>query len=352
MDQHRARGNGRYGPRPAPGNRAPQRSPRAGRRRRKRRNWFRTLVTGFCTVFCLGFVYLSILLPALREGEARSTAASVPPPALSLVGGGENNALLEGICSRNAVLADLESGEILAEKSGGERMYPASLTKIMTAVLALESFPDVSRSLTVPEDIFPALYEENASMAGFQPGEEASVRDLLYGALLPSGAECCLTLANNAAGSEEAFVEQMNQKAKELGMEHTHFSNCTGLQEEDHYSTARDLALLLRYALQNEEFRQAFTSLRYSVPPTAQHPQGFTFYSTALSAAEGIEISGGQILGGKTGFTSEAGLCLASLGLAGGREYILVTGGAPGDHSTEPYHLLDAAEVYRRAAAL
>ena len=135
-------------------------------------------------------------------------------------------------------------------------------------------------------------------------------------------------------------------------MEHTHFSNCTGLQAEDHYSTARDLALLLRYALQNEEFRQAFTSLRYSVPPTAQHPQGFTFYSTALSAAEGLEISGGQILGGKTGFTSEAGLCLASLGLPGGREYILVTGGAPGDHSTEPYHLLDAAEVYRRAAAL
>lgn len=183
-------------------------------------------------------------------------------------------------------------------------------------------------------------------MAGFQPGEEASARDLLYGILLPSGAECCLAFADHIAGSERDFVGMMNRKADQLGMENTHFCNSTGLHEEDHYSTAEDIAILLRYALANEEFRKAFTTSRYSTSPTDLHPDGFTFSSSMFQYMDTPQIPGGEILGGKTGYTSEAGLCLASLARIGDTEYILVTAGAAGDHQTKAYHILDAESVY------
>lgn len=183
-------------------------------------------------------------------------------------------------------------------------------------------------------------------MAGFLPGEETTLRELLYGILLPSGAECCLTAARYIAGSEDAYVELMNQRASELGMDNTHFTNCTGLQDTAHYSSPADIAVLLREALQNVTFREIFTSEYYYVQPTEQHPEGFTFWSTLFSQ-EGSNTDG-VILGGKTGYTQEAGLCLASLLSAGGREYILVTMGAPGSHETEPYHIEDALNVGRQ----
>ena len=120
---------------------------------------------------------------------------------------------LEGLISPEAVLMDADSGEVLAEKNADASIYPASMTKVMTALLVLEANPDLDTPVTLPEDIFPELRAEGASMAGFLPGETATVRDLLYGALLPSGAECCETLAREVSGSEEAFVELMNQKA-------------------------------------------------------------------------------------------------------------------------------------------
>lgn len=124
---------------------------------------------------------------------------------------------LEGLVSPYAILVDADSGEAVAEKEGDVSIYPASMTKVMTALLALEANPDLEQPVTLPEDIFPELRAEGASMAGFRPGETATVRDLLYGALLPSGAECCEALAREVSGSEEAFVELMNQKAAELG---------------------------------------------------------------------------------------------------------------------------------------
>ncbi len=132
------------------------------------------------------------------------------------------------------------------------------MTKVMTALLVLEANPDLDTPVTLPEDIFPALQTEKASMAGFLPDETATVRDLLYGALLPSGAECCEALAREVSGSEEAFVASMNQKAAALGMASTHFCNPTGLHDPEHVSTVRDMARLLRAAMQNEMFRTIF----------------------------------------------------------------------------------------------
>ena len=180
--------------------------------------------------------------------------------------------ILLGTSSRHALLMDARTGQVLARKRSGEEAAPASLTKMMTVLLATEALPDLDTPVTLPEDIFPALYKADASMAGFQPGETVTVRDLLYGAMLPSGAECCEALARQVSGSEEAFVALMNRKAGELGMKHTHFANCTGLTSPEHYSSAADLAVLLQAALNNETFRTVFTTGQYTSSVTAQHP--------------------------------------------------------------------------------
>jgi len=187
-------------------------------------------------------------------------------------------------------------------------------------------------------------------MAGFLPGETATVRELLYGALLPSGAECCEALAREVSGSEEAFVELMNQKAAALGMASTHFCNPTGLHDPEHVSTVRDMAVLLRAAMQNEMFRRIFATARYTVPPTNLHPDGFTMESTFWSELDGTELRRGKFLGGKTGYTSAAGLCLASAAEVKGKTYLMVTAGAQGNHGTEPYHVDDAVNVCRQLA--
>lgn len=257
---------------------------------------------------------------------------------------------LEGLISPEAVLMDADSGEMLAAKNADASIYPASMTKVMTALLVLEANPDLDTPVTLPEDIFPELRAEDASMAGFRPGETATVRDLLYGVLLPSGAECCETLAREVSGSEEAFVELMNQKAAELGMASTNFCNPTGLHDPEHVSTARDMARLLRAAMQNEMFRTIFATARYTVPPTNLHPDGFTMESTFWSELDGTELRRGKFLGGKTGYTSAAGLCLASAAQVKGKRYILVTAGAQGNHNTEPYHVDDAVNVCRQLA--
>ena len=255
-----------------------------------------------------------------------------------------------GLVSPYAILVDADSGEAVAEKKADVSIYPASMTKVMTALLALEANPDLEQPVTLPEDIFPELRAEGASMAGFRPGETATVRDLLYGALLPSGAECCEALAREVSGSEEVFVEQMNQKAAELGMCSTHFCNPTGLHDPEHVSTVRDMARLLRAAMQNENFRAILSARTYTVPATDLHPEGFTMTSTFWSELGDTSLRKGKFLGGKTGYTSAAGLCLASTAQVKGKQYILVTAGAQGNHDTEPYHIEDAVRVYRQLA--
>lgn len=262
----------------------------------------------------------------------------------------ETGVNLEDLYSPYAILIEESTGSVLARRGKSERIYPASLTKIMTAVLAVEYTENLDEYIAIPEDMFYKLYAQEASMAGFEPGEWVCLRDLLYGILLPSGAECCVAFAERIAGSEEAFAELMNQKAQELGMGNTHFCNATGLHEPEHYSTVEDMAVLLQYALNYESFREVFTSNWYNTQPSEQHPEGLMFYSTMFQSLGDPTLNGGEILGGKTGYTEEAGLCLASLAVVNGKEYILVTAGASGDHQTEPYHIWDAVNVYNQIA--
>lgn len=257
-----------------------------------------------------------------------------------------SNHVNSSLYSSNAILMSVHNGKIIMEKNSDDPIYPASLTKIMTAIVAIEHIPDLSQQIELPPDIFQNLYSANASMAGFLPNEKVKAIDLLYGTLLPSGAEATIGLAQHISGSEDEFVKQMNKKAKQLGMKHTHFTNATGLQETNHYTSVKDISILLRHALKNKIFREIFTTKRYSTSSTNLHPEGITFSSSMFLKMESPEISGGEIIGGKTGYTEEAGLCLASLAIKEGEEFIFVTAGAKGNHKTKQFHIEDAFTVY------
>ena len=304
-----------------------------------------------CSVFLLTAVIFAFIFKsgsAARIGRLLKTAASgfgASGPTITLAQ--DPSVSIPSLHSPCAVLVRLNDHSVLMQKQSEKKIYPASLTKMMTVIIAIENLPDLQQKIELSPSLFQPLYRADASMAGFQPGEKVREIDLLYGAMLPSGAECCIGLANKISGSEQEFAEKMNRKAKELGMTHTHFSNSTGLQDENHYTTVKDLSALLGYALQNQTFRDIFTSSRHSTAPTNKHPDGVTFQSTLFQNLEDQAIPGGEILGGKTGYTEEAGLCLASLARKNGQEYTLVTASAKGDHKSEQYDIDDACEVYR-----
>ncbi|MEQ6353024.1 serine hydrolase [Lysinibacillus sp. M3] len=250
--------------------------------------------------------------------------------------------------SSNAILVNLDTNKILLDKGSEEIIYPASLTKIMTVLVAIENISNLQEKILLPRKIFKGLYEENASMAGFLPNEEVTAEDLLYGSMLSSGADASNGLANYIAGSESKFVKLMNEKAKQLGMINTHFMNATGLHHPDHYTSVKDISILLQYALTNNTFRDIYTAERYSIKSTNLHPEGMTVSSRMFKNMDANEKMRGEIIGGKTGYTEQAGLCLASLATINGEEYILVTVGAEGDSRTEQFNITDALAVYRQ----
>ncbi|MDR1700625.1 MAG: serine hydrolase, partial [Lachnoclostridium sp.] len=252
------------------------------------------------------------------------------------------------INSANAMLIKIGSDKIIFEKNSTEKVYPASVTKIMTALIVLSETNNLDEEVTLQEEMFVNIYNENAATAGFLPNETVSIKDLLYGLLLPSGAECAVGLAEHIAGSESDFAELMNEKASELEMNNTHFTNATGLHDSDHYTTVSDLTVLLKYALQNKTFKQIFTTSRHTCKPTSHHADGITFHSTLFSHLRTPDFKGGTILGGKTGYTNQAGQCLASLAEKDGELYILVTCSANGDHKKEDLHIDDALKIYRK----
>jgi len=304
------------------------------------------------------FLFLSIIMVLtstilLMEGHAFSLSSSIEEPIqprtssiTELVPQPLSAKSSLYINSQEALLIQLDDQDVLLDINSSQKIYPASMTKIMTAIIAVENLPDLEEPVFLGDEVFSYIYTAGASMAGFQPNEKVRGIDLLYGVLLPSGAECSIGLAMQISGSEDNFVKLMNQKAKALGMEDTHFANVTGLHDDNHYSTVRDIAALLEYALQNDTFRQIFTSHQYSTAATNMHPDGITFYSSMFRMMDEAEFDGGIILGGKTGYTSKAGQCLASLAEKDGTEYILVTAGAAGTPQTEQLHIKDAHEIY------
>jgi len=326
------------------------------RKVRKKKSGIRKFATLLLMVAIAAFAYKSIITPGnyrifKKEYDDKNLAYSsddrtTPVPTSRIEPDPSVAISSDKLNSPNAILIRLDDHTVLMQKNSEEKIYPASLTKMMTAIVAIEKLPDLKDEIKLTNSTFQGLYDADASMAGFQPGEKVRGIDLIYGVLLPSGAESCIALADKLAGSEQGFVKLMNKKAADLGMDNTHFENATGLHDENHYTTVKDMAVLLSYALQNDTFREVFTSSRHSTRPTNRHPDGITFYSTMSKGLSDQNIIGGKILGGKTGYTEEAGLCLASLAQKGKQEYILVTAGAKGDNHSEQYNITDAVAVY------
>lgn len=205
---------------------------------------------------------------------------------------------------------------------------PASLTKMMTTILAIEKADDLSETATITQETYAFAVNSNATMAGFLGNETVTFEDLLYGTMLPSAAECANTLAVAIAGSESDFIKQMNEKASALGMRNTHFQTAEGLDAENQYTTARDMAKLVEYAIQNKTFYEIFSSSQYTSQPTNLHPDGVTMYSTVLPKLNDYIIESGKIIGGKSGTTLNAGLCWATLAEKNDKHYIIIVMGS------------------------
>lgn len=250
------------------------------------------------------------------------------------------------IFSQNAILVENKTGNVLLEKGSDQIVYPASLTKIMTAILAIEHFDNLNEQLVIEQKTLDELIVQNASVAGFQAGDIVTVEDLLYGAILSSGADATTTLAKAISGSEEQFAKLMNKKAKELGMENTNFVNASGLHNPNHYTTLKDLSKLLSYALENEQFKKIFTTSSHITKPLNSVKSGIVLNSTLFNKLWKPKLDNGvTIIGGKTGYTPQAGLCLASLAEKDGKEYYFITVNAKGE-SKYAYHIEDAVLVY------
>lgn len=324
------------------------------RKRKKRimRNRYIVLQT-IIFILVAAAVFSAVFIPGNKNLVAmEAPKASVIPPenSVSTLNKIDYKFLIktiENINSSNAIFIELSSGETMAEKLPDDKIYPASLTKIMTAIIVLEHFGNLEEELTVPQEIYTYLVQENASVAGFYGGESVRIIDLLYGVLLPSGAEACLTLANAVSGNEVAFAKKMTEKAHSLGAINTNFVNSTGLHDDAHYTTVRDISIILTYALKNETFKTIFTTEKYTTPATNKHNYGVTMNSTTFSAFKRAGLNNTYVKGGKTGFTGEAKLCLASYGVKNGREYILVTVGAGnGLSSRGTQQVQDANYIY------
>ena len=244
-----------------------------------------------------------------------------------------------------AYVMDRETGQVLYEKNGEEKMYPASLTKMMSVILAIEKIRDTDRIVTITGRMLAGLYEQNASVVGYEIGDEVSVYDLLCGALLSSGADCVHALALQVDDSLDDFIERMNEKAAEIGMNDTHFTNATGLHDSEHYSTAKDMAILLNYCRQNELFRQIAALDVYRSAPAASNPAGYAMQSWFRARMSVLgEIPGFE--GGKTGFTGMAGYCMASSAVYQGMDLSVVVCGSSVEGGRDAlfwdvYHLYD-----------
>ncbi len=217
-----------------------------------------------------------------------------------------------GLDITHGILIDVETNTVLKSRGGDRRMYPASMTKIMTLIVAAENVKDLDETFTMTAEITDPLYLANASVAGFLVGEEVTVRDLIYGLILPSGGDGALGLAYHIAGGEEAFAELMNDKAEELGLKNTHFTNCTGLHDDDHYTTCHEMAMILEYAIKDDFMREVLSTYQYTTESTPEHPEGILLTSTLLSRMNGDESGTVFVQGGKTGYTIEAKNCLAT----------------------------------------
>lgn len=257
--------------------------------------------------------------------------------------------LINEVNSDYAIVIDEETGDILAEKNPRERMSPASMTKILTVLVAAEHIDpaQLDDTVVISQDAIDFAFANGCSNAGFIEGETVTVRDLFYATILPSGGEAAGQLAIYIAGSTEAFADMMNEKLAELGCgETSHFTNCVGIYGEDHYSTVYDIAMIMKAAMDNEICRPVLSAHVYTTTVTEQNPEGLICSNWFLRRIED-KMESGEVIGAKTGFVDQAGSCAASYEQSeSGRTYICVTASANSSWSC----IYDHVDLYKTFA--
>ena len=278
--------------------------------------------------------------PALaEEGETAAPVAEESAPAAEVAPAEEESAPAEEgsaysadvppeLASNYALLIDRETGLVLLDKGSHERWYPASVTKVMTALLTIENV-GLDEMVTVTEEDLEEITWES-SIAGLVPGDTLSVRDLLAGLMIPSGNDASYVLARYVGGGDwHAFVDMMNERAAELGCTDTHFVNPCGLHDDDHYSTCADLVLMFEEALKHPEFVEVSSQFTWELPATAAAPARELKNTDTLINPESPVYMGDDIVSSKTGSTWEGGRSLIALFERDGRSLVGVVLGAP-----------------------
>ena len=235
----------------------------------------------------------------------------------------------DNVNSTYALLVNLDTGNVVANKEGNQRINPASMTKILTLLVAAEHLTDMDDTFEMTQAIGDFVYKNDCSAVGFLVGEKVTVSDMLSGTILPSGGDAAMCLAEYIAGSQEAFVDLMNDKLKELGLSDTaHFTNCIGIYNVDHYCTLLDMAMILKAAEENSLCHQILNARTYTTSSTEQHPEGITVSNWFMRRIEDKDTHG-EVMGAKTGFVVQSGCCGASYQISNdGTHYICVTADA------------------------
>lgn len=244
--------------------------------------------------------------------------------------------------SKNIVLYNLDTNEKVFGYKDNEKVSIASLTKIMTAVVALENIDNLDKEVTITKDMLKGLREKDAYVVGLEVGQKVSYRELLYACVVASGADATNAIAFSMSGSEDKFVSLMNNKAKELKLNNTSFANPIGFDDKNNYSTVDEVATLLKYALKNDTFKQIFTTDLYEFKD-----KSITVKSSMREGGKRANVDTSMILGAKTGYDIDAGRCLASIAYDKKNDinYLLVTTGADDDYN-KMYNVKDAYELY------
>ena len=249
------------------------------------------------------------------------------------------------VISSNAVLIDESTNRIVASKGAQERISPASMTKVLTVLVAAEHIAEeqLDDTFTMTREITDYGYINDCSSVGFLDGEQITIRDMFYGTILPSGSDAAVGLATYVAGSHEAFVEMMNEKLQELGIAGTsHMTNCVGLYDKEHYSTVYDMAVIMKAAVQSEFCKEVLSEHRYVTGATTEHPEGIDISNWFLRRIEDKD-TGGEVLCAKTGYVMQSKNCAVSYGVfADGKPYICVTAGS----SSSWRCIYDHVEIY------
>ena len=259
-------------------------------------------------------------------------------PGVTVVQAADNSIEVPELVSETAVVIDAETGQVLYQKNKDQKMAPASITKIISAAVALENGIALDETITMSHDAVFSVPRYSSHIA-LDEGEELTMEDALYAMMLASANDAANGIAEKVAGSNDEFVAQMNALAQKVGAVNTHFTNPHGLIDSDHYTTAYDMALLTRYAMENEAFLPFFTTVTYETAPTNKQPESRIF-SNQNEMIKNTTYKYEGAFGGKLGYTEEALYTIVTAAKRGDRTLICVC------MRSDPY-----AQQYADAAA-